>query len=61
MEDGSAQAHVYISDSLVPVAMGVATSEWSTLVGMVEKVGQVFYNRQSFSKTLPEVSFHDGT
>ena len=61
MEDGSAQGHVYVSDSLVPVAMGVAASEWSSLVGMVEKVGQISYNRPPFSKTLQEVSFNNGT
>ena len=55
MEDGSAEAHVYLKDSLIPQALGITPSEWMELLGLVEKIGQVLYNKSTASKPLLQV------
>ena len=55
MEDGSAEAHVYLGDGLVPQALGVAPSEWAGLLDLVEKTGQVLYNKPTASRPVLQV------
>ena len=43
--DGTGEGHMYISDHLVPEAMGIPGCDWSELCDLVQQVGQVVYNK----------------
>ena len=43
--DGTGEGHMYISDHLVPEAMGIPGCDWSELCDLVRQVGQVVYNK----------------
>jgi len=45
VEDGTGEGHVYVSDHLVPGAMGIPACDWSDLCDLVQQVGQVTYNK----------------
>ena len=43
--DGTGEGHMYISDHLVPEAMGIPGCDWSELCDLVQQVGQLVYNK----------------
>ena len=50
IQDGTGEAHLYLRDRVIPIALGVTDTEWSDLLDLVYKGGQLSYNKSSFSK-----------
>lgn len=50
IQDGTGEAHLYLRDRVIPVALGVTDTEWSDLLDLVHKVGQLSYTKSSFFK-----------
>ena len=49
---------MYLRDGLVPQALGIASSEWVELLGLVEKTGQVLYNKATATRPGPALQVH---
>lgn len=47
VQDGTGEAHLYVKDRVLPIALGVGDREWSDLLDLVYKVGQVTYTKSS--------------
>ena len=47
LQDGSGEAHLYVQDRVFPAALGLSDREWSDLLDLVYKVGQVTYSKSS--------------
>ena len=50
VQDGTGEAHLYGKDRVRPIALGMTDTEWSDLLDLVHKVGQVSYTKSSFFK-----------
>ena len=55
VQDGTGEAHLYVKDRVLPVALGLTDGEWSDLLDLIYKVGQVTYTKSSIHKVC-EVS-----
>lgn len=50
VQDGTGEAHLYVKDGVLPVALGMTDREWSDLLDLIYKVGQVTYTKSSMYK-----------
>ena len=47
IEDGTGEAHLYVKGRDIPVALGMRDREWSDLLDLVHKLGQISYTKSS--------------
>ena len=50
IQDGTGEAHLYVKDRVLPVALGMSKTEWADLLDLVHTVGQVSYTKSSLFK-----------
>ena len=50
IQDGTGEAHLYVKDGVLPVALGTTEREWSDLIDLVHKLGQISYTKSSAYK-----------
>lgn len=53
VQDGTGEAHLYVKDRVLPIALGMGDREWSDLLDLVYKVGQVTYTKSSILQVNP--------
>ena len=50
VQDGTGEAHLYVKDRVLPIVLGMTNREWSDLLDLIYKVGQVTYTKSSMYK-----------